>query len=127
MNKLSMILIAAALAVPGASQPPRKTGAVTVAVPPPPGIKGLKKPMGLTDQALMQATLRDLPGSVVVVEDEAFHLVPSQEVRIGAIRILEPAYGSISGMPLAPWMDGPATVSGGNTIAQVYCLGWGYR
>ena len=127
MLRCTILLLAATLAVPGAAQIPRRARPVTADRPSPPAISGLRKPLGMTDQELVQGTLHDLPGSVVVVEDEAFHLVPRQEVRLAVVRILEPPYGSIGGMPLAPWMDGPTVVSGGNTISKVYCLGWGYR
>lgn len=126
MKKSLSLLLAAALAGTVFAQVPRKGHPAPL--PSPPAVKGLRSPLGLTERELIQTAIKDMPGgAVVVVEDEAFHLVPRQVVRFEGVRILEPAYTTVSGIPLAPWMDGPFVVSGGNTIAQVYCLGWGYR
>jgi len=110
-----------------AKAPLKARDPVPASQPAPPRIKGLKDPLGVTDLALIQATLRDLPDSVVVVEAEGFSLLPTQQVRLDMFRLLDGSLAPGSGLPLAPWADGPALVSGGNRIAQVFPLGWGYR
>ena len=56
-----------------------------------------------------------------------FSLLPTQQVLLDMFRLLDGSLAPGSGLPLAPWADGPALVSGGNRIAQIFPLGWGYR
>ena len=47
--------------------------------------------------------------------------------RAGNLRVLARSSAAASGLPLPPWMDNAIVLSGGNTVAQVVPLGWGYR
>ena len=132
MSIRAVLLSAAVVVLPCAAQDAaaaRKPKEPVPAVRPlPRKIKGLKEPLGVTDRALLQAVLRDLgSGLVVVVEEEAPTLKPSQVVRFGNLRVLARSSAAASGLPLPPWMDNAIVLSGGNTVAQVFPLGWGYR
>lgn len=90
--------------------------------PAPARIKGLRRPMPITDQELVQASLRDLRnGSVVVVEDMAPGPLPFGAGKTGFFRLSNPFK-----LSLPPQMDPSKVISGGNTIGEVYPLGWGY-
>ena len=91
-------------------------------------MRGQRPPIPDTDRALVQATLWDLrTGAVVVVEEEeGFPLLPRTHARTGFIHFFGPAPNRTTTMPPAPWMDPSTVVSGGNTVAQVHPLGWGY-
>ena len=130
MNKLTSLLVVVSFVGPVLAQNvelPKKREPASPRALAPPKIEGLKRPIGFTERDLIQATIQEMPGGTVVVEDEAFSVRPTQSVRFNLVRILDPSYTSVSGVPLAPWMDGPFTISGGNTIAQVFPIGWGYH
>ena len=91
-------------------------------------MRGQRPLIADTDRGLVQAAMRDLrTGAVVVVEeDEAFALLPRTHARTGFIHFFGPRPNRTTALPGAPWMDASKVVSGGNTVAQVYPLGWGY-
>lgn len=92
--------------------------------PVPARIKGLRPLMLATDQALVQSALGDLRnGMVVVVEDQAPSPLPRWPGRTSYFRVFGPFHASPA---LPPGLDPSKVISGGNTIGQVYPLGWGY-
>lgn len=87
-------------------------------------IKGLRRPLPTTERALAKAAVRDMrDGAVVVVEDAAPEPLPRWPARNGVFRLLRP----VPVLPPAPWMDMSRVVSGGNTVALLYPLGWDTR
>ncbi len=83
-------------------------------------------PLGPTRRNLMRAVLRDMQGSVVVVEGEAPPPVLRATVRIGLFRLLWPNYSPAADLPGAISTESSAVISGGNTIALLNPIGWGY-
>lgn len=128
-NALAMIILPATLAfglsAPTQTQAPRPPTVRRARKGPVPArIKGLRPLMAPTDQALVQATMGDLRnGMVVVVEDQAPPPLPRWPGRKGYFRFSGPFHAS----PAPPLgMDPAKVVSGGNTIGEVFPLGWGY-
>lgn len=76
----------------------------------------------------IKAVLRDLPGAVVVVEDEALRLpsMPTQKVFLGG-RLKYSASSLPSPLalspPIPPWMDTSVIRSGGNVVHRIYTFG----
>ena len=92
--------------------------------PAPARIKGLRPFLPPTDRALVQSTLWDLrSGAVVVVDDQLPSTLPGWPARTGYFRVFGPFHVSPA---LPPDQDPSKVMSGGNTIGQVYPLGWGY-
>lgn len=78
----------------------------------------------------VRAILHELPGAVVVVEDEALHLIPLQPQRkILGGRLRFSASGLPSPLALSPpipeWMDPSVIRSGGNVVHRNYSFGGG--
>ena len=125
------ILLVAVLVTPGAAQDakaprkPKESGQIVK--PAPQKVRGLKYLPRMTERALVQAALRDLASGWVVVEDQELTLKPGQVVRFGNLRVLARPLTSPAGLPPAPWVDNTIVVSGTNTVAQIFPLGWGYR
>jgi len=87
-------------------------------------IKGLRRPLPTTQRALAKVAVKDLrDGAVVVVEDAGPSPLPRWPARNGVFRLLQP----VPALPPAPWMDMSRVVSGGNTVALLYPLGWDVR
>lgn len=79
--------------------------------------------MPRTDQGLVQATLGDLRnGMVVVVEDQAPQPLAMWTGRTSYFRLYGPFTRELF---LPPGQDPSKVISGGNTIGQVFPLGWG--
>jgi len=89
--------------------------------PAPARIKGLWKP----GQTAPPAQIRAILASEVLVEENALAPLPALPARFGLFRFNGnlPVPGRF---PPPPYLDPAKVVSGGNTIAQVYPLGWGY-
>jgi len=71
-------------------------------------------------------TLYPSLGAVVVVEEEPVSWVTLVPKRTGLRRFFTPAPLPAGGLPAPCWMEDAKVVSGGNTIAQLVPLGWGY-
>ena len=92
--------------------------------PVPPRIKGLSLPRPM-DQTLAQAPLWDLRnGMVVVVEAQA--QLPRWPGQTGSFRIFRPLSALPYDLTPPPGMDPAKVIAEGNTVGQVYPLGWGY-
>jgi hypothetical protein len=63
---------------------------------------------------------------VVVVEDTSLPAFSMPRARRSLFRLLEVPGQPDLALPVAFWMDPTKVISGGNTVAQVYPLGWGY-
>ena len=75
--------------------------------------------------------LREIPGAVVVVEDDAptfLNRIPPG-LRFSALKLRLFASGEKPMFPVTPampvWMDPNITVSGGNVVHRVYAFGGG--
>ncbi len=101
--------------------------------PPAPIHKGLTAHSAAFSAAhAMRAALRDMPGAVVVVEEDGPGQMPKQAVAhlsLGgrfrlAMRKELPVFPATPPMPR--WMDPNVTMSGGNVVNQLFPIGWGY-
>lgn len=79
-----------------------------------------------------RAALREMPGAVVVVEDEAmaFSTLLPPSSKLGKVNLrfhhgLDRPVMANPTLPLPVWMDPTVTVSGGNIVNRVYPLGGG--
>lgn len=109
---------------------------ILVSMPPqPPGpeirlVKALPRASQLPPWVIggVKAILRDLPGAVVVIEDEAPRLpaLPAQKTFLGG-RLKYAAAGLPSPHaltpPVPPWMDPTVIRSGGNVVHKIYTFG----
>ena len=120
---LAMALAAAQAPARPAGQPaarPARTARAGPAV----RIKGLHRSLPTTDQEWVQAALRDFRGGMmVVVEDRA--PLPWEQAPSGRNHLFGPWNPRPFDLPLAPGMDPSKVIAGGNTIGQIYPLGWG--
>ena len=94
--------------------------------PPAPVIKGLKVPSASFSTArAIKAALREMPGAVVNVEDEApvflTKLPPSLRFLGGGLRV----FAGTGTLAMPVWMDPNVTMSGGNVVGRVYSFGGG--
>lgn len=112
-------------------QPPKP--AVALYGPPAPALKGIPNrsaSFSLTHASRM--ALREMPGAVVVVEEDGPEALSTQTLGKsffrGQLRLLTkkdfPIFPTTPPMPR--WMDPSVTMSGGNVVGQVFPLGWGY-
>jgi len=127
MKITSCLLLAATLCAPAFSQEGQaRSRTRTSPRPAAQRILGLHPLTGPTEPELVHAVLKDLPGQVVLVEEDAQPQEPWPVVRYGFIRIgnTRPILGQY--LTTAPWMETRAVVSGGNTVASFYPIGWGY-
>ena len=133
----SVLLMLLPLAVigqtPGASaNPPRLPGrrphAAQAQGPALHPLLGLRPLIADTDRGLVRAAMRDLrTGAVVVVEEDGMSPVPGWPAKSGFTHYFGPLTSrAIMVQPVPAWMDPTKVISGGNTVAQVYPLGWGY-
>lgn len=107
--------------------PPRPAG------PPAPALIAVKPAPAVPAwiQGDVKALLRDLPGAVVVVEDEAPAPVGQARASVdflrGRLRLIaagaQVPFTATPGMPV--WMDPTVVRSGGNTVHKVFALGGG--
>ncbi len=105
-------------------QPPRPPSALCG--PPAPQLKGVKPHSSAFSLAqASRAALREMPGAVVVVEEDAPALLtklpPSLRLFHGSLRLF--AGTGPSTMPV--WMDPNVTMSGGNVVNRIYSFGGG--
>lgn len=100
--------------------------------PPAPALKRIppiSAPFSL--ERATRAALRELPGAVVRVEEDApsflTQLPPDLKLLHGKLRLFTaeggPTFTATPAMPV--WMDPSVTISGGNVVHRVYALGGG--
>ena len=88
-----------------------------------PPAKGLDP---LMTRAFFQPRLRNGASAVVIVEDFAPAPMPSKVLKRRVFRLLVPPADPALALPDSAWMTGSRVVSGGNTVSEIYPLGWGY-
>jgi len=116
------------LAVP----PPPPAPAAKICGPPAPAIRGIAPAsLGFSLDRVTRNALREIPGAVVVIEDEApafLNKLPAN-LRFSALNLRvfggrdQPIFPGTPPMPV--WMDPSITVSGGNVVHRVFTLGGG--
>lgn len=94
--------------------------------PPAPQMKGLKaQSASFSTARATREALRQMPGAVVDVEDEApvflAKLPPSLRLFKGGLRV----FAGTGTSPMPVWMDPNVTMSGGNVVGRVYSFGGG--
>lgn len=100
--------------------------------PPAPALKGVAPHSA--SFSLTRATrgaLREIPGAIVTVEDEAASFMadfpPALKLLRGNLRLFtgrdQPVFPATPPMPL--WMDPSATMSGGNVVNRLFTIGGG--
>lgn len=100
--------------------------------PPAPALKGATPHSASFSLArATRAALREMPGAIVTVEDEAAtfmaDLPPALKLLRGNLRLFtgrdQPAFPTTPPMPL--WMDPSVTMSGGNVVNRLFTIGGG--
>ena len=103
--------------------------------PPAPTLKGAHSTSTSASFSIARASrsaLREMPGAIVVVEEDAAAPISreayTRSLGRSKLRLLTkkdlPVFPSTPPMPR--WMDPNVTMSGGNTVAQVFPIGYGY-
>jgi hypothetical protein len=113
--------------------PPHPSGPIAAVYgPPAPVIKGMAPRSAIF--SLSQASkvaLREMPGAIVVVEDDApvflTKLPPSMSLLRGHLRLFsgtqQPPFSVTPPMPV--WMDPSVTTAGGNVVNRIFGFGGG--
>jgi len=100
--------------------------------PPAPVMKGVSPHSAAFSLARASKALREMPGAVVVVEEDAPEPLAKAATAQSFIRRrlhlrLKKEFPAFPVTPPMPqWMDPNVTVSGGNVVHQNFPLGWGY-
>ena len=101
--------------------------------PPAPAWKGGRTPSAsFSVEKASRAALREMPGAVVVVEEDGPAPLAKQGAGAsflrGRLRLLTrkdlPVFPATTPMPR--WMDPTVTMSGGNVVGQTFAIGYGY-
>jgi hypothetical protein len=100
-----------------------------------PALKGLRRPLPMATSSTdaVRTSLKEIGGgAVVVVEDDLPMVVMPKvftSVRIlgGKLQLFNRHDPQPTDLPVVPWMDTDAVVSGaGNVVSRTYPIGWGY-
>ncbi len=102
--------------------------------PPAPTWKGARTPSSasFSVEKASRSALREMPGAIVVVEEEGPAPLTKQSTGAsllrGKLRLLTrkdlPVFPATTPMPR--WMDPNITMSGGNVVGQTFPIGYGY-
>ncbi len=115
------------------AQPPHPKPVAALCGPPAPAYKGLTaRSTAFSAAHAVRRGLRDMPGAVVVVEEEGPEQLSQQAVARTLLRgrLLLALKKELPVFPATPpmprWLDPNVTMSGGNVVGQMFPIGWGY-
>lgn len=100
--------------------------------PPAPALKGVApRSASFSLARASRAALREIPGAIVMVEDEAptflTQMPPSMKLLRGHLRVFsgqdQPTFPATPPIPV--WMDPAVTTSGGNVVNRLFSVGGG--